>query len=63
LDSCAKEFAEKIGCKYFIKITDEDGYCIMCAREKERARKMPPTHGEELQGARPPLSPQVPEEG
>jgi hypothetical protein len=35
LDSCAKEFAEKKGYKYFIKIIDEDGYCITCAREKE----------------------------
>jgi hypothetical protein len=35
LDSCAKEFAERIGCKYFIKITDGDSYCITCAREKE----------------------------
>ena len=35
LNNCAKEFAEKNGCKYFIKIIDGDSYCITCAREKD----------------------------
>jgi hypothetical protein len=35
LDRCAREFAEKNGYKYFIKITDVDSYCIICAKERE----------------------------
>jgi len=35
LERCAREFAEKNGYKYFIKIIDGDSYCITCARERE----------------------------
>jgi len=35
LDGCARELAEKNGCKYFIKIIDVDSYCITCAHEKD----------------------------